>query len=153
MAAATSPATKSSEAAPAARGRKKLLLAVIPCVLAAVAAWFMFLGPGAVSAEEVAPEAPELGEVVALDPITMNLADGRLLKVGVALQVVLEPKEAEVTGSVALDETISFLGEHTYEQLSNPAARAATKKELGKRVSERYHGDVVDIYFTEFVMQ
>ena len=153
MPTATSPAIKPSPEAPAATGRKKLLITVIPCLLAAVAAWFVFLGPGAGSAQEPTPEAPALGEVVEREPITMNLADGRLLKVGLALQVVFEPKEPEVTGSVALDEAISYLGEHTYEQLADPAARAARKKELGERISKRYHGDVVDIYFTEFVMQ
>ena len=44
-------------------------------------------------------------------------------------------------------------GEHTCEQLADPAARAATSKELGERISKRCHGDVVDVYFTEFVMQ
>ena len=84
----------------------------------------------------------------------MNLADGRLLKVGLALQLPLEPAgKEEVTGSVALDEAISFLGEHTYEQLAVPAARQAVKAELSERVAKRYHDEVLEVYFTEFVMQ
>jgi flagellar FliL protein len=143
-----------AETADAAKGgRKKLVLMLVPVLLAVVAAWYFVLGPGS-SAAEKEPAKPQPGEVVALEPITMNLADGRLLKVGLALQLPLEPaSEHEVSGSVALDEAIAFLGEHTYAQLAAPAARQEAKKELSQRVAERYHSDVLEVYFTEFVMQ
>ena len=136
-----------AETADAAKGgKKKLLMVVGPVLLVVVAAWYFVLGPGSGgSAAEEKPEV-ELGEVVALEPITMNLADGRLLKVGLALQLPLEPPagaHGEVNGSVALDETIAFLGEHTYAQLAQPAARQEAKKELSHRVAERYHHDVL----------
>jgi flagellar protein FliL len=136
-------------------GKKKLVMIVVPVLLVLVAAWYFVLGPGSGGSEaEEKPKEVELGEVVALEPITMNLADGRLLKVGLALQLPLEPaSEHEVTGSVALDEAISFLGEHTYAQLAAPAARQEAKKELSHRVAKRYHEDVLEVYFTEFVMQ
>jgi flagellar FliL protein len=136
-------------------GRKKLVMMIVPVLLAVVAAWYLVLGPGSGgSAAEEKPAKPEPGEVLALEPITMNLADGRLLKVGLALQLPLEPdSEHEVSGSIALDEAISFLGEHTYAQLAAPAARQAAKKQLSHRVAERYHADVLEVYFTEFVMQ
>ena len=131
--------------------RKKPLLVLVG-VLVLAAGWYFLLGPGAGATE---PEAKEVvaGEVLALEPITMNLADGRLLKLGLALQLVAEPAEAELSGSVALDEAISFLGEHTYNQLAAPAARDKAKGELSQRVADRYHGDVLEVYFTEFVMQ
>lgn len=136
-------------------GKKKLVMIVVPVLLVVIAAWYFVLGPGSGgSAAEEQPKEVELGEVVALEPITMNLADGRLLKVGLALQLPKEPaSEEEVTGSVALDEAISFLGEHTYAQLAAPAARQAAKKELSHRVAKRYHEGVLEVYFTEFVMQ
>jgi flagellar FliL protein len=146
-----------AETADAAKGgrKKKLVMIVVPVLLAVVAAWYFVLGPGSGgSSAEEKPKDVEPGEVVALEPITMNLADGRLLKVGLALQLPLEPaSEHEVSGSVALDETIAFLGEHTYAQLAAPAARQEAKKELSHRVAERYHHDVLEVYFTEFVMQ
>ena len=75
-------------------GKKKLVMIVVPVLLVLVAAWYFVLGPGSGSGEaEEKPKEVELGEVVALDPITMNLADGRLLKVGLALQLPLEPPE------------------------------------------------------------
>ncbi len=148
-----------AETADAAKGggKKKLIMIVVPVLLVVVAAWYFVLGPGSGSGEaEEKPKEVELGEVVALEPITMNLADGRLLKVGLALQLPLEPPaggHGEVSGSVALDEAIAFLGEHTYDQLAAPAARQAAKKELSHRVNERYHHGVLEVYFTEFVMQ
>ena len=147
-----------AETAAAKGGTKKLVMIVVPVLLAVVAAWYFVLGPGSGgSAAEEKPKKAEHGEVVALDPITMNLADGRLLKVGLALQLPLEPPDGgghgEFSGSVALDEAIAFLGEHTYDQLAAPAARQAAKKELSHRVNERYHHGVLEVYFTEFVMQ
>ena len=148
-----------AETADAAKGgKKKLVMIVVPVLLVVVAAWYFVLGPGSAgSSAEEKPKEVALGEVVALDPITMNLADGRLLKVGLALQLPLEPASGgghgEFSGSVALDEAIAFLGEHTYDQLAAPAARQEAKKELSKRVYERYHHDVLEVYFTEFVMQ
>ena len=148
------PAKDGEEAvAPAESGRKKILLLAAP-LLALVAGWYFLMGPGAGAKEaEAATKEVKLGEVVELEAITMNLADGRLLKVGLALQLVKEPAEKEVTGAIALDEAIKYLGEHTFAQLAEPAGRQAAKDELSKRVAERYHKDVTEIYFTEFVMQ
>ncbi len=147
------PAAEAEDGAKAAPGKKKLALLALP-VVALLAGWFFLLGPGAGSGEAVAKE-PEPGEVLELEPITMNLADGRLLKVGLSLQFIVPDGElhGEPSGSKALDEAITFLGSHTYDQLVAPAGREAAKGELSKRVSDRYHHEVMAVYFTEFVMQ
>ncbi len=152
----TAAAPAETAEAPKGGGTKKLVMMVVPVLLVLVAAWYFVLGPGSGGSEAEEKPEVELGEVVALEPITMNLADGRLLKVGLALQLPLEPPagaHGEVSGSVALDETIAFLGEHTYAQLAAPAGRQEAKKELSHRVAERYHEGVLEVYFTEFVMQ
>jgi flagellar FliL protein len=147
------PKTGEDEAQEAGGGRKKLALIAVPLV-ALVAGWYLLMGPGASAGEEEVAKKPEAGEVLSLEPITMNLADGRLLKVGLALQVVAKPSSGHgVTGAVALDEAITYLGSRTYAELLSPEARQAAKDELSKRVSERYHHDVIEVYFTEFVMQ
>jgi flagellar FliL protein len=155
MAKTAPPQAAAETAATAKGGRSKLVLVIVPVLLALVAGWYFVLGPG--SGGSSAEEKPKVepGEVLALEPITMNLADGRLLKVGLALQLPLEPASGhgEVSGSVALDEAIAFLGEHTYAQLAAPGARQKAKQELSKRVYERYHHEVLEVYFTEFVMQ
>lgn len=136
------------------KGRKKLFV-VLALLLAATAGWYFLLGPGAGKAKD-RDAPPKPGEVLALEPITMNLADGRLLKVALALQLPVAKegeKEEELNGSVALDEAISFLGKYRYVDLVSPDAREVAKAELSTRVSERYHGEVMQVYFTEFIMQ
>ena len=153
---ATKPAATDAEpAGKAPDGKRRLVLLVALPLVAVLAGWYFLLGPGAGGSAAEAPEAPEPGAVVQLEPITMNLADGRLLKVGLALQLVAEPSNAhgELTGAVALDEAISYLGSHSFAQLADPGTREAVKDELSHRVSERYHSDVIEVYFTEFVMQ
>jgi flagellar FliL protein len=144
-----------AEQTAAGGGKKKKILIIVVALVVLGGAWFMLMGPGSGKGEAEAAE-PVPGEVVALEPITMNLADGRLLKVGLALQLPLESAgggHGELNGSVALDEAISFLGEHTYAQLAVPEGRQKAKAELSKRVYERYHHEVLEVYFTEFVMQ
>lgn len=120
--------------------------------------------PAAAAPAEPAHEKPEPGQVVVLDPITLNLADGRFLKVGLALQLPAEKAGAkkghggEADGdkgfaAPALDEAIAVLGDYTYEQLASPGGRSKAKADLSRRVAERYHGEVMEVYFTEFVMQ
>lgn len=152
MTTATAPAPEAptAEAAAGGRSRKKLLLAV-PVVLAVLAAaWFLLLRPG--GAEEAPAKEP--GEVMELEAITMNLSDGRLLKVGLALQWSKDAGgHGTPSGAAALDEAITFLGAHSMQQLLDPAAREEAKAQLSERVSERYHHEVLEVMFTEFVMQ
>ena len=157
MATTTAPsrrATDNEQPVEEPKSKKKLLVAGGAAVVALLAAWYLLLGPGA-GHEPVEPKAPVPGEVLALEPITMNLADGRLLKVGLALQLAegAGGGHGPVNGSIALDEAIAFLGTHRYDQLAVPAGREAAKTELSKRVAKRYHDEVMEVYFTEFVMQ
>ncbi len=135
--------------------RKKLFLAAGGgLVLALAAAWFLVLAPPG-SSGPVEPTEPEAGEVVSLEPITMNLADGRLLKVGLAVQLEKIDGEAETpfSGAMALDEAITVLGERTFADLSAPGGREKAKSELSHRVAERYEHGVLSVLFTQFVMQ
>lgn len=133
-------------------GRKKKLLVVgaVVGVLLAAAAYFFLLAPGAAEAEEV-PE-PEKGEVLRLEPISLNLANGSYLKLGMALQVVAEAAH-KPDGSQAQDFAITLFTGRTKEELSDPAVREALKAELVAKVKEETHDEVFDVYFTEFVTQ
>jgi flagellar protein FliL len=107
------------------------------------------------------------GEVVTLDAITMNLADGHLLKVGIGFQLEYEkPMAAAAEGghaaadssdptkgyAKALDAVIDELGKHTMEDLTGEGRNVA-KEELVKRLRKEFHGKIEDVYFHQFVMQ
>jgi flagellar FliL protein len=148
-------------AAPQKGGKKKLMMIVAGVVVLALAGggFMMMKGGGKAEAAEAKKEAePEpLGEIIKLDAITLNLADGdHYLKVGIALQLSAKAAHAEEVDAQsprALDETIRFMGSHTYEELNGPKQREKARKELAHKLEEMFHHDVVDVYFTDFVMQ
>jgi flagellar FliL protein len=123
---------------------KKILVLVVLLGVVGGAVWFFFLKPKPV-------EAPKPGEVVALEPIQINLAAGHYLRVGVALQLTETAHEAD--GSKALDATIATFSGREMEEVLAAKERKHLKEELMKQLEHLYHGDVMDVYFTEFVTQ
>lgn len=126
-------------------GKKKLLMIVAVVLLAAGGAWFFLLRGGG------PPPPPVPGVVVALEPVTLNLADGHYLKLGLALQATKAAKEAP-DGSKALDIAIAMLSDRPPAELTSAKARAEVKKKLVEKVDEAYEHEVMDVYFTQFVM-
>lgn len=102
-------------------------------------------------------EAVKPGPVIDLSSTTINLADGRYLKVGFAVQMP-EGADAQLAkdegkGARAVDIAISKLQSMTMKQLMPPSARIQTKYEIGADVCATYEGEILTVYFTEFVMQ
>ena len=147
------------------KSRKRLLIIV-------VAVLTLLGGGGAFAAKTLlAPSTPApdpttvAGQILTLDPVTLNLADGRYLKVTLALQ--LSEAAAPASGSVdaaaatgppvdgakALDAAIGVLGQRTYKQLLAPGGRASAQEALSEQVKKRYDGEVLGVYFTQFLMQ
>ena len=131
-------------------GKKKLIIIAAPVlvILIAAAAWFFLLRGG----EEKAEPAPLPGVVVRMDPISVNLAGGHYLKVGIALQATIDAHE-EPDGSHAQDLAVTLLSGRTVEELADGAAREAIKAELLTEVTESYEHSVMDVWFYEFVTQ
>jgi flagellar protein FliL len=127
-------------------GKKKLLVVLVVLVLAGVATWWFMLRPAS------AEEAPTPGEVVKLEAIQVNLADGHYLRIGIALQATDEVKE-ELDGSKALDATIELFTGERQEQLARKPYRDDLKKKLEHHLEEAYEGEVMKVYFTDFVTQ
>jgi flagellar FliL protein len=94
---------------------------------------------------------PKPGEVMALEPVQVNLAEGHFLKIGIALQLTEET--AEVDGSKALDATIAQFSGTTVGELSKGARRQALKAQLERKVVRLYDDEVMGIYFVDFVTQ
>ncbi|HET7327445.1 MAG TPA: flagellar basal body-associated FliL family protein [Nocardioidaceae bacterium] len=146
MTVTTMPPT-AAETAEAGKGknRKKLLIGAVLLVAVAAAGWWFLLRP-------TGPAEPEPGAVLTLEPIQLNLAAGHYLKVGIALQGVAEAEE-ELDGSKALDATIDLFSGKRMEDITQPVQRDKLKQALLRELTERYHGEVLDVYFTEFVTQ
>ena len=158
-----------TDAAQAPSGGKSMTVPAIIVAVAVLAAGFMMKGGGGAAAAAAPTPAPTEeaveGPVVETEPMTLNLADGHYLKVGLALQLAA-PEEGEAAGghggggkeegpstAKALDLAITAFSSHTKKELSNPQKRNAVKKHLAAEIAEAYHGEVLDIYFTQFVMQ
>jgi flagellar protein FliL len=157
------------------KGKNNLIPAVVVAVGLLGGAYFMSSSGGKAPAAAAAPASPAAagaagtaadgtaaapvpeGPAVSTgDAITLNMADGRFLKVQIALALAKGGKADAWTVSEyakSLDATISYFGGKTYAELSAPGARDVAKAELGKKLSALYEGKVVGVYFTQFVMQ
>jgi flagellar basal body-associated protein FliL len=96
------------------------------------------------------------GPVDTLDSITINLAAGHYLKIGLALQVPagMDPttvKDTENWEAVALKTVIDTLSGQTLDTLS--AQREIDENNIGDAVCRKTDGKVLTVYFTDFVMQ
>ncbi len=138
------PKTKGDGEEAPKKGKKKLLMILLALCLAGGGAW-VALGP------EKAPEAPKPGEVITLDPIQINLAGEHYLRIGIAMQMT--DAAHEVDGSKALDATIAEFSGHEIGEVNQPKMRRELKEKLFKELEKRYHHEVLEVYFTEFVTQ
>lgn len=124
--------------------RRTRLVAVVAVLAVLAAGWWFFLRPSG-QAE------PVPGEVMTLEPIQVNLADGHYLRIGIALQLSAEAHEAD--GSKALDAVIELFSGADRAELVRSGQRQEYKARLEERLHEDYHGDVLEVYLTEFVTQ
>ena len=108
---------------------------------------------------EAIDPSTERGGVLELDPLTVNLADGHYLKVGIALQLDktvgadVEKAKDEGLGAKALDMAIAALSPKTMDELGQSKVRDELKQQLGTDACMAYEGEVLTVYFTNFVMQ
>jgi flagellar FliL protein len=134
-----------------------VLLVVIGAVV-----YFLVLKPGAApaagtpAAAAAAAPSPSSsyapGAVVAIDPVSINLAGGHFLKLGLSLQTTKDAGE-EVSGAKAVDAAIELFSNKTMEELTSREGRTKAKTKLVDHLAELYEHKVYDVYFTEFVMQ
>lgn len=152
---------KAEEETPKKGGKRVVILAAIIVAIAVLGGGAMaggFLGGSEEAEASPTPEptatAMELGNVVELDSVTLNLAgdDNHFLKLGVAIETDPSVGEEPPTAPV-YDVVIDQFSDYTFEQLSEPSFRDSTKEQMLQRLSEIYGSDIVRVYYTEFVMQ
>ena len=129
------------------RSRKGAVLVVLALLAAGAAYWFL-LRP---ADEAEAPAAPQPGEVLVVDPISINLADGHYLRIGIGLQMV-EGAEKPSTAR-ALDLVVSVFSGRPMDEVTSPEGREALKAELRDQLVDAYEGEVMDVYLTDYVTQ
>jgi flagellar FliL protein len=145
---------EAGEAAPK-KSRKKLFIIVGVLVLALggfAAKTFVLAKP---KPKTAASTAPQPGDVLTLDPITINLTDSHYLRLGLALQLAKGVDKTTFDGSAALDAAIGQLSGGSEARLGTNAGREAAKQKLTATVTTLpgYTKKVLRVYFTDFVMQ
>jgi flagellar FliL protein len=154
--------------AKAKKGKGNLVPAVVIAVGLILGGKMMGGGgtTAAASSEPTTTTTAAPGPVVALEPMTMNIEGGSILKVGMALQLHADAAEGAAGGHGAapaeddphkgyarvLDIAIEVFGGRTYADLVGSEGREAAKHELVERLREVYHEEIEDVYLTEFVM-
>jgi flagellar FliL protein len=140
-------------AAPAAEqeekkgGKKKLLLVgVLVVALLGGGGWWFMIRPAS------AAEKPQPGAVLKLDAIQVNLAGGHYLRIGIALQAS-KGAPTDLDGSKALDATIELFSGQSMSRLAAKSYRDQVKKKLEHTLDTAYDGEVIGVYFTDFVTQ
>lgn len=151
-------------------GPKKLAVPAVALLLGVFVGPKFLGGGGAGEAAAATTTTTAPGPVVTLEPITLNLSDGHLLKMGLALQVSAEwlaehgdaggghAPEVDETDPTkgyarALDAAITVFSERSMADLGSTAGREAARTELTAHLAEAYHGEIEGVYLYEFVMQ
>jgi len=124
---------------------------VLLLVGGAAAYWFL-LGPGAGDGTAEAEPTPDPGTVLVIEPISLNLADGHYLRLGLGLQLTKDVAEEPDTAR-ALDQAVALFSGRTMAEVNSAEGREALKVELLAQLTEVYEGEVIDVYFTDYVTQ
>jgi flagellar FliL protein len=134
------------------KGKKKLLIIVAAVLLVVAGAGGYLMTSGGKSTKTTTKPKPTAGVVLALDAVTVNLTEGHYLKLKLALQLTAAADKA-TDGSKALDLAITEFTDRPIAELSSADGRAKLKAELLEKLAAAYEDKVMDIYFTQFVMQ
>ena len=104
------------------------------------------------------------GPVVALEPTTLTIEGGSIIKVGLSLQLPGGEEGAAGHGEAAaeggttgynrvLDIAYDVYGSRTDDELASSEGREAAKAELVEKVRAAYHDEIEDVFITQFVLQ
>ncbi|MBM7331509.1 flagellar basal body-associated FliL family protein, partial [Agrobacterium sp. S2] len=113
------------------------------------------LKPGG-SGEPAADPAPEPGEVLTVEPISLNLADGHYLRLGFAMQMTADAAaegHGELDTSKAIDTAIELYSGRTVAEVSGADSRVALKDQFLDQLNAGYHDTVMEVNFTNYVTQ
>jgi flagellar basal body-associated protein FliL len=102
--------------------------------------------------------AEVVGPVLELDSKTMNLDGTHFVKIGVSLQLPAgsvpdDIKIKENWGSLTSQLVIDTFSGRSFAQLSDENLRLSLQHQIGNEVCMKTKGEVITVYFIDFVMQ
>jgi flagellar basal body-associated protein FliL len=157
--AADGASAKAKGAAPAAKGKRKLVVAALLALVVVAAAGFAMKGKLASPHYRPGTLAPD-GSVYGLPQLTTNLSDGHLVQIGLSLQLssVANPKAVAADEAHLVDVSLDVLGHETSTALLAPGGKTQLKAALlGAYRSVLGPKDGVPqvngVYFTSFLVQ
>jgi flagellar FliL protein len=89
--------------------------------------------------------------VLDIDPVSVNLAGGHYLRLGLALQLSSDAKDPDPAR--ALDLAIALYSGRSVDEVSTPATRDQLKAQLLGELQQAYGPEVMDVYLTDYVTQ
>jgi len=116
-------------------------------------------GEGEHAAGAAAPAVPGMGPTSSLEPFVVNLADPgrpRYAKIVVQLELDAEPAAGEIEGlkPKVRDSLIMLFSSKTSEEMTTVGGKETMRNEIIRRLNALLTtGKVVEVYFTEFVVQ
>lgn len=138
-------------------GKGKIIMIVAGLLVVGVGAKMTVLKPAPEAGAEATTTTIGGGELVAIEPMSVNLADGHYLKIGVAIELVegTEAKEFEKAGepNKVKDLIITLAGATTMAELATPEGKEHFRAELDEGSHELYEEEYHGVYLSEFVMQ
>ncbi len=129
-----------------------VIVAVVVVLGAAAAAYLMLGRSGGGPAEPKPAPTPVAGQVVAVDAVSVNLAGGHYLRLGLALQLSTDAGDTPDTARV-LDLAIALYSGRSVDDVSQPATRDQLKAQLLGDLQKAYGPEVMDVYLTDYVTQ
>ncbi|WP_435299658.1 flagellar basal body-associated FliL family protein [Timonella sp. A28] len=126
-----------------------ILTALLVVLLIGGAVYWFVLRPASAGPKEE-PE-PVAGEVHVVESINLNLADGHYLRLGFAVQLTDQVKH--IDDSKILDTAIALYSGQTYEDVLDATKREALKMQLAAQLEDIFHGEIMDVYLTDYVAQ
>lgn len=138
-------------------GKNKIVMIVVAVAVLGVGAKMTVFKTPAAEAGEATTTTMAGGDLVPVDAMSVNLADGHYLKIGVAIELV-EGEDAKYFTKSGYpnkirDLIITTAASKTMDELASAEGKEAFREYLDKGAEKLYKEHYHGIYFTEFVMQ
>lgn len=144
------PAAAAEEPKPKKNIKRVVIIAAAVLVVGAAAWFFLLRGPSEPAAE---PE-PEPGDTLTIEAMSINLADGHYLRLGLGLLLTVDAGgHGTIDAAPARDAAIALFSGRTVAEIADPTTREALKAELTETLKIAYHEEVIDVYLTDYVTQ